>query len=417
MLLRLTLTGVGPAPRLDACFAPRINVFTGDNGLGKSFLLDVAWWALTRSWSSYPARPGWSSVDPSIAFEFRARTTTHRYRSDFDRKQQAWIGKAGRPANPGLVLYARVDGGFSVWDPARNYWRKKGNLDVQDRPPAYHFDPASVWDGLRDDERVLSNGLIQDWTSWQNEKGPRFGLLERVLRGLSPSPEEALVPGRPTRISLDDVRDIPTLRMPYGQEVPVLHASAGMKRVLALAYLLVWAWTEHEKASELLQQEPARQVIFLVDEIEAHLHPRWQRLIMRSLLQVVQALGASVDVQVVAATHSPLILASLEPEFDPEQDSIWTLDLVEGNVDLSQVEWRRRGDASSWLTSEAFDLPTARSVEAERALLEAQDFLSSEAEDPGRARELDRRLREILSDVDPFWVRWRFVGERKGWLA
>ena len=25
--------------------APRINLITGDNGLGKSFLLDVAWWA------------------------------------------------------------------------------------------------------------------------------------------------------------------------------------------------------------------------------------------------------------------------------------------------------------------------------------------------------------------------------------
>lgn len=28
----------------------RLNLITGDNGLGKSFLLDVAWWALTRKW-------------------------------------------------------------------------------------------------------------------------------------------------------------------------------------------------------------------------------------------------------------------------------------------------------------------------------------------------------------------------------
>ena len=34
--------------------APRLNLITGDNGLGKSFLLDVAWWALTRKW---PQRP------------------------------------------------------------------------------------------------------------------------------------------------------------------------------------------------------------------------------------------------------------------------------------------------------------------------------------------------------------------------
>ena len=28
--------------------APRLNLITGDNGLGKSSLLDIAWWALTR---------------------------------------------------------------------------------------------------------------------------------------------------------------------------------------------------------------------------------------------------------------------------------------------------------------------------------------------------------------------------------
>lgn len=27
-----------------------MTLITGDNGLGKSFLLDVAWWALTRRW-------------------------------------------------------------------------------------------------------------------------------------------------------------------------------------------------------------------------------------------------------------------------------------------------------------------------------------------------------------------------------
>ena len=46
-----------------------------------------------------------------------------------------------------------------------------------------------------------------------------------------------------------------------------------MKRIIGLAYLLVWAWQEHVKASELLARPPARQMIFLVDEVEAHLHP------------------------------------------------------------------------------------------------------------------------------------------------
>ena len=47
MLRNLKLANVGPAPEMALQLAPRFNLFTGDNGLGKSSLLDVAWWALT----------------------------------------------------------------------------------------------------------------------------------------------------------------------------------------------------------------------------------------------------------------------------------------------------------------------------------------------------------------------------------
>ena len=85
----------------------------------------------------------------------------------------------------------------------------------------------------------------------------------------------------------------------------VRFASAGVKRILAMAYLLVWTWQEHVQASRLLKNPLARQVIFLVDEIEAHLHPRWQRTILRSLLRVMATLTGTedVEVQVLAVTH------------------------------------------------------------------------------------------------------------------
>ena len=50
MLKSLRLTNVGPAPTMDLEFGARLNLLTGDNGLGKSFLLDIAWWSLTRKW-------------------------------------------------------------------------------------------------------------------------------------------------------------------------------------------------------------------------------------------------------------------------------------------------------------------------------------------------------------------------------
>ena len=47
---QLQLTNVGPAPSLELELGSRLNLITGDNGLGKSFLLDAAWFALTRRW-------------------------------------------------------------------------------------------------------------------------------------------------------------------------------------------------------------------------------------------------------------------------------------------------------------------------------------------------------------------------------
>ncbi len=58
MLHSLHLTNVGPAPSMELDLAPRLNLLTGDNGLGKSFLLDVAWWAMTRRWPRDGRRAG-----------------------------------------------------------------------------------------------------------------------------------------------------------------------------------------------------------------------------------------------------------------------------------------------------------------------------------------------------------------------
>ena len=47
MLERLILRNIGPAPELERACRRRVNLLTGDNGLGKTFLLDAAWWPLT----------------------------------------------------------------------------------------------------------------------------------------------------------------------------------------------------------------------------------------------------------------------------------------------------------------------------------------------------------------------------------
>lgn len=405
MLKHLKLNQVGLAPELHIDWAERINLIAGDNGLGKSFLLDLAWWALTRTWAGLVALPATSSKKASIEYVVQGKTKTAAPMvSTFNRADQSWPLGQARPTMPGIVIYIRIDGGFSVWDPARNYWRADPG-----RPAAYHFAAADVWDGLDMNGRRVCEGLERDWVNWQEGRKPQFEALEAVLRVLSP-PNEPLKAGPPQRLFVGEGRDRPTLLV-GAQTVPVALASAGVRRMLALAYFLVWAWHEHREAAKLLGKVAENRVVILFDEPETHLHPRWQRTVLPSLLAAIEKLSGNSDKhpQMLIATHSPLVTASLEPMFDAAQDDLIHLSLQEGHVVAHQGGWATQGDATNWLVSETFGLEQARSVEAEQAIEAAEALMRGEPlqqEGFAASSEIHAKLQRLLPAGDPFWPRW-----------
>lgn len=441
MIKSLKLQNVGPAPKLQIEFAERLNLLTGDNGLGKSFLLDVVWWTLTGTWSTQQALPyeavtGNSQTQQPAEIQSAFAGNNGKgidFRGVFDYLHQSWTRPQARPTVPGLVIYARVDGGFSIWDPARNYWKavpeeKTGPRSHNSptmitessvpydpavaRPRAFQFSPEAIWNGLMDQNITWCNGLVRDWILWQYEpdqgENSRFNLLKRVLEKLSP-PDEKFLPGKPTRIS-EDARDIPTIQTSYGI-VPVTHAAAGVKRVLSLAYILVWAWSEHILASERQHGEPVRQIILLADEIESHLHPKWQRTILPALLTTAELLKKSIPVQLITTTHAPLVLASIEPDFDESKDKVFLFDLERGEIKLEEVPWSKQGDIVGWLTSDIFKLAQARSYQAEAAIEAAEAYMRQDKgypfpEDLKTQGQIHQALLQLLPGHDPFWPRW-----------
>ncbi len=136
----------------------RMNLITGDSGLGKSFLLDVAWWALTGRWprdlnscltSGYAARPTNIGIPAKLRFELADDGgKSIGFEGMYSVMNERWTGPPGRPWSPGLVVHARDDGGFSVWDPVRNYWRKRTDTYGRDRLPGYVFSSQEIWNGL-----------------------------------------------------------------------------------------------------------------------------------------------------------------------------------------------------------------------------------------------------------------------------
>ncbi len=426
MLETLHLKNVGPAKEMKLEFAPRLNVITGDNGLGKSFILDCVWFGLTETWgqeinSALTASGMARAIDGAsieIKTMFNKKELSGEYRYSLD--EQTWRRVYQNPAGQvlrqysgsldligrGIVLQSHSNGGFSVFDSARHrsFWDRHNEIT------ANVFTDNEVWHVTQGSE-----GAIRDVANWQREKEKTLEQFKAVLECLSPSSKDKLELGELVPVRLKDGFDTPTIKMPYGDNVPITQASSGIRKIFALAYMLVWAWRQHQRASQVLKREPEKQLTFLIDEIESHLHPKWQQVIVKALLNVAKALSDELEVQIILTTHSPLVLQSLETVFDSEKDAWFDLDFdtSKKEVVLEKRDYFKRGSLNNWITSEAFDLPSSYTPEAKAVMDEVSDALKHEIT-LEQAQVLNAKLHNVLGDIDIFWSRWQMALDERG---
>jgi hypothetical protein len=410
-LLTLQLDHIGPATRFQYEPARRLNILTGDNSLGKTFVLECVWWALTGEWIGRPAMPRPESKKNAARITYEVSSDagrSQRRESTYDWDTHTWSSPK-RDDHPGLAVYARFDGAFAVWDPAR----RSNDRDPRSKSrQQVVLNRDEIWEGKVNAESYrqewVCNGLIRDWVTWQtagDRYKDRWEALTACMKRLSPSEEELLTPGEPMRLP-GESRDIPSLKLPYGI-VPVYHASAGVQRIIAIAYVLVWAWHEHVALSSLARREPQRRLTLIIDEIEAHLHPRWQRVIVPAVVDAASTLSEDAASQVHLATHSPMVLASAESLFDVGKDALHHLRMLNDDVVLEHLPFVKRGRVDLWLMSPAFGLGQARSLEAERAIADAIELQREDTPSPDAVKHVDARLSACLASDDSFWPRWR----------
>lgn len=428
-LYMLEIQGVGPAHKLVFKPGERLTLITGDNGLGKTFILDCSWWSLTNKWAGLQAYPQASVKEAWIKFQISGDSNAETIRVSYDWQTQTWKAPKKRPTIPGLLVYAKVDGSFAFWDPAREYLaiQEFGEDEATSHP--YIFTKEEVWDGsnvkIRGRNIPFINGLLEDWVQWQSrpETSP-FNTLKKVLARLSPPSQSdlgTLYPGEPIRIPLNS-KLIPTIKHLYGT-IPIIYASAGVRRIITLAYLIVWAWEEHKIQSNLIRKQPQKRMVILIDELEAHLHPQWQRAILAALLDVREDLENNLQMQLIVATHSPMIMASVETRFNTTTDKLFLLEINknrllngEVQVQLNQLPFIRQGRIDSWLTSEVFGLSQSRSIEGEQAIHSAKLLQEQDAPNSEEVKNISNKLRNTLSENDEFWPRWLFFARQHGAL-
>jgi len=163
-----------------------------------------------------------------------------------------------------------------------------------------------------------------------------------------------------------------------GQRVPTISLSDGYRSVLALAGDLVWRLIQAFPGSD----DPTKEEgIVLIDELDIHLHPVWQRQIAGWLREQFPRL------QFIVATHSPLIAAGAG------EDALTLRFLTEdGHSIVKSVDNLAAMNVDRILQSDAFGLVSPYSPAAE-AKIERFDELTRKN---GRRTKLETDERQEL---------------------
>jgi predicted ATP-binding protein involved in virulence len=186
-----------------------------------------------------------------------------------------------------------------------------------------------------------------------------------------------------------ELRDISTkavtfMRSGTGIEVQLHQLSDGYRSFLALVVDLLRRIAEagllvvHEGNPDQIRCEG----VVLIDEVDSHLHPRWQREIGERLCAVFP------DLQFIVTTHSPFVAQSARP------GGLFVLEAEGDAVVIKQPLDSVRGmRADQILTSPLFDLLSTRDLETEEKLQAREKLMAKET-----LSEEERTRLEALED-------------------
>jgi len=216
------------------------------------------------------------SVSTSAIYQLKQRELAN---FDFSQKQRRKF------VQPLLVAYSA----------ARHAPYARADVITDADPTASLFNPEI--------ELVDAVQVLEDLDHLSLRKDARastlYGSIKQALAQILPEVEEPdrihvhgpALPGRtgaPTGIWIET----------YSGEVPLASLSVGYQTMFAWTVDLAWRMAEHHKDSPEPLREPA---IVLIDELDLHLHPKWQRRVRRDLSAVFP------QVQFIVTTHSPVL--------------------------------------------------------------------------------------------------------------
>lgn len=256
------------------------------------------------------------------------------------------------------------------------------DVDLEDTIPSFISENTILYDA----EEILHTINYATLGSKRNEQKKYNNYLQKIKEALvAILPDfdavDAIIVSPPKLINgrLQETELMITTK--HGESIPFNNFSLGYKTVVSWVVDLSWRLVNQYPESINPLAEPA---IVIIDEIDLHLHPLWQREVIENLSNHFP------KVQFIATAHSPLMVqAALDANYAVLHNSDDGVIIIDEPEDVE--DWR----VDQILTSSFFGLPTSRGAKYEALMDERKQIISKKKLTPQDEEKLERITKQL----------------------
>lgn len=332
-ITKLHVENIGPFDNLNVEFSPDVTVIAGANGSGKTSILR----AITHSFTS-AHREGFRYRVGAVVFTYfqkdkllcRCGGKPYGINKDLHLHEHIPLINDSVPDEKGIKSYQSTQSPYNIlaigahryFDYIKIHGMKAEENTASQKEAYAENNPLYI------DQPILPH--VKQWMvnryfiidkPWGKELKDNWEKLIEKIPILSPPSHNLQF----ARIE----EDLNPIFILDDKECYLEELSSGFKSVLSIVLSII-NWIEGVNDGEQRKIENACGTV-LIDEIEAHLHPAWQKKILKSITELFP------NLQFIVTTHSPYVIASAE------KNQVILLPALMANFEAKPVENKYAG--------------------------------------------------------------------------